>query len=88
MGSQWHCDSHKHTTAVDVNLIRAGADTERILQTVDYEHPTVQRFVSPMRLAAGEGLHWTCHYVNDTATTVHFGVTSEDERAGRPCSAT
>jgi len=71
--------SHKHTTAVDLNLVRAGTDAERLLETVDYEHPTVRQFATAMRLETGDGLHWTCHYTNDTATTLHFGITSEDE---------
>ena len=71
--------SHKHTTSVDLDVVRAGTDAGRILQTVDYEHPTVERFVSPMRLEAGDGLHWTCHYTNAAATMLHFGITSEDE---------
>jgi hypothetical protein len=71
--------SHKHTTSVDVDLLRAGKDGGQVLQTVDYEHPALQRFASPIRLAAGDGFHWTCRYVNDTGVPLRFGVTSEDE---------
>src|SRR5262249_7356655 len=71
--------SHKPPPSVDLDVVRAGPDAGRILQTVDYEHPTVERFVSPMRLEAGDGLHWTCHYTNAAATMLHFGITSEDE---------
>ncbi len=71
--------SHKHTTSVDVGLLRAGADAEPLLRTVDYRHPELQGFPTPLRLGAGDGLRWTCRYHNDTADPVTFGITSNDE---------
>jgi hypothetical protein len=71
--------SHRHTRSVDVHLIRAGVDTGRILQTLDWQHPAQQRLATPLRLAAGDGFRWTCTYHNDTAAPLSFGITSEDE---------
>ena len=71
--------SHRHTRSVDVDLIRAGADAGQLLQTVDWEHPTQQTLNTPLHLAAGDGFRWTCDYHNDTAKTLTFGITSEDE---------
>ncbi|HLK10232.1 MAG TPA: hypothetical protein VKW76_02520 [Candidatus Binatia bacterium] len=71
--------SHKHTTSVDVDLLRAGSDAGQVLQTLDYQHPTMERFTAPMRLEPGDGFHWTCSYLNDTAAPLTFGVTSENE---------
>src|SRR5262249_16431832 len=70
---------HKHTASVDVNLLRAGGDTGQVLETVDYQHPTMERFTTPMRVATGDGFRWTCHYYNDTTKPLTFGITSEDE---------
>ena len=71
--------SHKHTTSVDVDLLRAGGDTGQVLETEDYQHPTMERFTTPMRLVPGDGFRWTCHYYNDTTAPLMFGITSEDE---------
>jgi hypothetical protein len=71
--------SHKHTTSVDVDLMRGANDSGLLLETVDYQHPTMQRLDTPLRLESGDGFHWTCHYHNDTTRTLTFGVTSEDE---------
>jgi hypothetical protein len=71
--------SHKHTTSVDVDVLRAGSDTGQVLETRDYQHPTMERFSVPMRLAPGDGFRWTCRYHNDTTAPLTFGITSEDE---------
>ena len=71
--------SHKHTTAVDVDLIRAGNDAGEQLRTTDYQHPATETFATPLRLEPGDGFHWTCHYHNDTEATLRFGITSQDE---------
>jgi hypothetical protein len=71
--------SHKHTTSVDVDVLRAGGETAQVLETVDYQHPTMERFTTPMRIATGDGFRWTCHYYNDTTKPLTFGITSEDE---------
>ena len=71
--------SHKHTTSVDVDLLRAGSDAGQILQTLDYEHPTLTSYFTPLRLGPGDGFRWTCDYHNDTTGLLRFGVTSQDE---------
>ena len=71
--------SHKHTTAVDVSLLRAGNDAGPLVHTVDYRHAATKTFDTPLRLDAGDGFQWTCRYHNDTAAPLHFGITSEDE---------
>jgi len=71
--------SHKHTEAVDVDVLRGGADEGEILRTVSYSEPTVNLYPQPMRLEAGDGFGWTCHYRNATPARLTFGVTSNDE---------
>src|SRR5262249_44463174 len=56
--------SHKHTTAVDVDVLRAGADTGTMLETTDYDHPAEQRLLTPLHLDPGDGFRWTCRYHN------------------------
>jgi hypothetical protein len=72
--------SHKHTTAVDVDLLRGSADPERLVETLTYSEPTFHYYSQPpLRLTQGDSLRWTCAYRNTTTGPVHFGVTSEDE---------
>ena len=71
--------SHKHTMSVDVDVLRAGVDTGQELQTTDWQHPTLMRLTTPLRLAAGDGFRWTCNYYNNTPNVLRFGETSQDE---------
>ena len=71
--------SHKHTTSVDLDVVRSGRDVGQVLQTLDYQHPTFHTYTPPMRLIPGDGLRWTCTYHNGTANTLTFGPTSNDE---------
>jgi Copper type II ascorbate-dependent monooxygenase, C-terminal domain len=59
--------------------LRAGADAGPLLKTVDYRHPKLRAFATPLRLEAGDGLRWTCSYHNASDTMVTFGITSNDE---------
>jgi hypothetical protein len=71
--------SHKHTTAVDVDVVRSDDPPAPILETVDYRHPALKDFATPLRLEPGDGFQWTCSYHNPGTSTVTFGVTSNDE---------
>jgi hypothetical protein len=72
--------SHKHTTHVDVELIRAGAPAGLELRTDRWAEPSVKQYrAAPLRLEPGDGLRWTCHYHNDRGERLRFGVTAEDE---------
>jgi copper type II ascorbate-dependent monooxygenase-like protein len=71
--------SHKHTTSVDVDVLRGGVPGPLELETRTYSEPTVNLYPSPLRLASGDGFHWTCNYRNDTSRRITFGVTSNDE---------
>jgi hypothetical protein len=71
--------SHKHTTSVDVDVLRAGGDAGQVLQTLDYEHPALNTYLAPLRLVPGDGFRWTCNYRNDTSAVLRFGITSNDE---------
>jgi hypothetical protein len=71
--------SHKHTTTVEVDRIRAGVQGERELTTLSYAEPHVNLYTHPLRLEAGDGFRWTCNYRNETTRLLQFGVTSDDE---------
>jgi hypothetical protein len=71
--------SHKHTTSVDVDVVRGGDEVSSVLQTVDYRHPELRGFATPLRLEAGDGFQWTCRYHNAGTGTLTFGITSNDE---------
>ena len=74
--------SHKHTTAVDVELLRGSAPpaSPPLVETRSYAEPAFQYYdVGALRLEPGDGLRWTCTYRNDTSKTLTFGVTAEDE---------
>ena len=72
--------SHKHTTAVTVDLVAAGTTvTDHDVVTHDYAQPDFRYYPEPRRLEAGDQIRWTCRYRNTTPHRVTFGVTSEDE---------
>src|SRR5216117_898942 len=51
--------SHKHTQSADVDLVRQGVVGPQELETRVYSEPTVNLYPTPLRLEAGDGLHWT-----------------------------
>jgi len=72
--------SHKHTTGVDVEVLRAGALAQPLLHTASYNHPAFDYYPPPtLHLDAGDSFRWTCRYRNDASTPLQFGVTAEDE---------
>jgi hypothetical protein len=71
--------SHKHTTSVDVDMVRPGDPVTPLLQTVDYRHPELEEFPTPLRLEPGDGFQWTCNYHDAGTAPLTFGITSNDE---------
>lgn len=73
--------SHMHKTGQKfVIKIKGGTrDGEIIYTTTDWEHPDVINFKTPISLGVGEGLTSEITYKNNTARTINFGLTSDDE---------
>ncbi len=74
--------THQHRRGTQVSVHRvdaAGTDLGELVTSTDWEHPNVRWFLDAMRLAAGEGLRFTCDWNNPDDHPVHFGVTTEDE---------
>src|SRR5215470_952286 len=72
-------EHHRGTLVRAHHVDAAGNDMGELVVSEDWEHPTVQWFPQALRLAAGEGIHFTCEWSNPDDHPVHFGVTTEDE---------
>ena len=59
--------------------IATAAGLEHIYDSTDWAHPLFMDFPTPFHLAAGDGLEWTCTYMNTTGGTVTAGQNSTDE---------
>lgn len=71
---------HRRGTDVLVHMIdAAGNDMGKVVDSPNWEHPSVRWFQQAMRLQAGEGFRFTCSWQNPDDHPVRFGVTSEDE---------
>jgi len=88
---EWHApadlnivsiSTHQHHRGTDilVHMIdAAGNDLGELVDSPDWQHPSVRWFQQAMRLQAGEGFRFTCSWQNPDDHSVHFGVTTEDE---------
>ena len=73
--------SHMHKLGEKfVIKIKGGTrDGEVVYTSIDWEHPDILTFATPIQLNKGEGLTSEITYNNTTNKTVNFGLTSEDE---------
>jgi hypothetical protein len=73
--------SHTHKLGKEFLIkISGGArDGEVIYRSLDWQHPLIKVFDTPIVLKPGEGLTSVVTYDNDTDNPVNFGLTSEDE---------
>ncbi len=88
---EWHApadlnivsvSTHQHRRGTDilVHMIdAAGNDMGPLVDSPNWEHPSVRWFQQAMQLKAGEGFRFTCSWRNTDDHAVRFGVTSEDE---------
>jgi copper type II ascorbate-dependent monooxygenase-like protein len=71
---------HHRGTLMSIHHIdAAGNDMGELVVSDNWEHPNVQWYPQTLRLAAGEGLRFTCEWNNPDDHAVHFGPTTEDE---------
>jgi Copper type II ascorbate-dependent monooxygenase, C-terminal domain len=69
--------AHVHQHAVD---FVAQSNGQELYHFAGGSEPTPARFNPPIPLAAGQGITWSCSYLNDTGTNLVFGesaVTNE-----------
>lgn len=71
---------HRRGQSFTVQIVGGPNNGQTILESFDYQHPTVGYFVNtPLILHPGEGLKTIVTYKNDSGRSVRYGVTSEDE---------
>jgi hypothetical protein len=73
--------SHYHQLGEKFVIKIAGGtrNGEIVYESTDWQHPLIKNFTTPIVLQAGQGLTSEVTYFNNTAKTVKFGLTSEDE---------
>jgi len=88
---EWHTPSalnlvqisthqHRRGTRMTIHHVDAsGADLGELVESTNWEHPTVQWYQTAQRIPAGDGVRFTCEWTNTDDHPVHFGVTTEDE---------
>ncbi|WP_425607523.1 hypothetical protein [Roseisolibacter agri] len=75
--------SHMHSRGERfVVRVKGGArNGEIVYENTDWEHPVMTTYASPLVLRRGEALVSEVTFLNTTARTLRFGLTSEDEMA-------
>lgn len=73
--------SHMHARGekFQIRIVGGARDGELVYENMDWEHPQMKTFATPLLLAKGEGLRSIVTYNNTTSKTINFGLTSDDE---------
>lgn len=70
---------HKRGEKFQIKILGGPRNGEVVYESMDWAHPLVKNFTTPIQLQAGEGLTSVVTYNNTTNQTISFGLTSEDE---------
>lgn len=70
---------HKRGERFQIRVKGGARDGQIVYDNDDWDHPVFVSFEPPLAFQAGEGLTSIITYNNDTARTITFGLTSEDE---------
>lgn len=73
--------THTHELAkqADIYLFDGTRRGERIYQNLDWHAPPLLQFERPLRIPAGTGFEFQCHYRNPRDEEVNWGFAAEDE---------
>ncbi|MDB5034433.1 MAG: hypothetical protein JWQ98_1674 [Chlorobi bacterium] len=73
--------SHTHRRGEHFRIyLHGGPDNGQLVYSNDdWQSPAVKSFDTPIRLRAGQGIRLEVTYYNESANTLRFGYTSEDE---------
>jgi hypothetical protein len=74
--------SHAHQDLMVFDTqVYDGTETQPavIYTSTQWESPTVEQLTTPLHLLTGQGLTFTCHYDNQTGSTIGFGLTATQE---------
>lgn len=76
--------SHTHGLGKGVDAVVVGGehDGETIYTTTEWDGAPNLKFDPPLHLRAGDAIHWTCHYYNDTGKLVQYGASAAEEMCG------
>ena len=70
---------HHHGEKFVVRIAGGSRNGEQVYQSANWADPEITTFAQPIVLQAGEGLTSETTYNNTTASTIVFGLTSDDE---------
>ncbi len=71
--------THKFGEKYIIKIKGGARDGEIVYENLDWEHPLVKNFTTPITLKKGEGLTSVVTYNNTSNQKVGFGLTSDDE---------
>jgi hypothetical protein len=71
--------THKHGESFEIQINGGNRNGEVIYSSLDWHHPVIKTYETPINLNAGEGLTMIITYNNTTDKVIRFGLTSEDE---------
>jgi len=71
--------THKLGQKFIIKIKGGSRDGEVVYESIDWEHPLIKNFPTPIQLQVGEGLTSEITYNNTTSKTIRFGLLSEDE---------
>ena len=71
--------THKYGEKYVIKIKGGARDGEVVYENLDWEHPLVKNFTTPISLKKGEGLTSVVTYNNTSNQKINFGLTSDDE---------
>jgi hypothetical protein len=71
--------THKYGEKYVIKIKGGTRDGEVVYENLDWEHPLVKNFATPIILKKGEGLTSVVTYNNTSSQKISFGLTSDDE---------
>lgn len=72
--------AHQDLMTFETRMYDGTQTQPTVLYTSDqWESPTVTQLTTPLHLKAGQGLTFTCHYMNETGASIGFGLGSTQE---------
>ncbi|MDZ7900284.1 MAG: hypothetical protein U5N85_19950 [Arcicella sp.] len=71
--------THKYGEKYIIKIKGGSRDGEVVYENLDWEHPLVKNFTTPIVLKKGEGLTSVVTYNNTSNQKISFGLTSDDE---------
>jgi hypothetical protein len=72
--------AHQDLTTFETRMYDGTVTQPTVLYTSSqWESPVVTQLATPLHLMAGQGLTFTCHYMNATGASIGFGLGSTEE---------